>query len=95
MKFLREHKWDANLSKCDFYKDIIDYLGHIISNKGISVEPEKIEAMMSWPTPTKLTDVRSFVGLAGYCRRLTEGYSASKVESMYRLRKPACEHVVP
>ena len=78
LKLLTKHKLYAGLSKCDFYKDIIDYLGHIISNKGISVEPEKIEAMMSWPTPTKLTDVRSFVGLAGHCRNLTEGYSVGK-----------------
>ena len=50
---------------------------------------------MSWLAPTKLTDVRSFVGLAGHCRKFTKGYSAGKVESMYRLRKPACELIVP
>ena len=49
---------------------------------------------MSWPAPRKLTDLRSFVGIAGYCRRFTEGYFAGKAESMYRLRKPACELVV-
>ena len=70
-------------------------LGHIISDKGISVDPKKIESMMSWPAPRKLTDVRSFVGLAIYCKRFIEGYSAGKVESMYRLRKPTCELAVP
>ena len=50
---------------------------------------------MSWPAPRNLTDVRSFVGLTGHCRKLTEGYFAGKVESMYRLRKPTCELAVP
>ena len=50
---------------------------------------------MSWPAPIRLTDVRSFVGLVGYCKRFIEGYSTGKVESMYRLRKPTCELVVP
>ena len=95
LKLLRNHKLYARLRKCDFYEDRIHYLGHIISNKGISVDSENIEAMMSWPAPRKLTNLRSFVGLAGYCRRLTEGYYAGKAKSMYKLRKPSCELVVP
>ena len=50
---------------------------------------------MSWPAPRKMTYVRSFVGLAGYCRKFTEEDFVGKFESMYRLRKPACELVVP
>ena len=50
---------------------------------------------MSWLAPRKLTDVKSFVRLAGYYRRFTEGYFAGKIESMYGLRKPAYELVVP
>ena len=79
----------------DFYEERIHYLGHIISDKGISVDPENIESMMSWIDPRNLIDVRSFVGLAGHCRKFTEGYSAGKMESMYRLREHACELVVP
>ena len=94
LKLLKKHKY-AGLSKCDFYEDRIHYLGHIISDKGIYVDPEKVESMMNWPTPRNLTDLRSFVGLVGYCRRFTEGYFVGKAESMYRLRKPACELVVP
>ena len=95
LKLLRKHKLYAGLSKCDFYKDGIHYLGHIILYKGISVDPEKIEAMMSWPALRNLTNVRYFVGLAGYCRRFTEEDSTGKVELIYRLRKLACELVVP
>ena len=95
MKLLREHKLYAKLRKCDFYKDKIHYLGHIISYEGISVDLVRIEAIMSWPTPRKVIDVKSFVELAGYYRRLTEGYPVGKFESMYGLRRPTCELVDP
>ena len=84
----------AKLRNYDFYKDRIHYFGQIISDKGISVDPKKIKAMISWTTPRKVTHIWYFVGLAGYCRRFTKGYFVGKVESMYRLRKPACELVV-
>ena len=66
LKFLREHKLYAKLRKCDYYKDRIHYLGHIILDEGISVNLEKIEAIMNWPTPRNVTDVRSLMGLGGY-----------------------------
>ena len=95
LNLLRKHQLYAKLSNYDFYEDGTHYLGHIISDKGISVDPEKIDAMRSWLAPRKLTDVKSFVPLAGYYRRFTEGYFAGKIESMYGLRKLACELVVP
>ena len=64
MQLLREHQLYAKLSKCDFYRDRIQYLGHIISEEGISMDPKNIEAIMNWPTPRNVTDVRSFMGLA-------------------------------
>ena len=75
LKLLREHKMYAKLRKCDFYKYKIHYFGHIISKEGISVDPEKVEAVMNWPTPRNLADVRSFMGLAGYYMRFIEGFS--------------------
>ena len=62
----REHQLYAKLSKCDFYRDRIQYLGHIILEEGISVDLEKIEAIKNWPTPKNMTEVRYFMGLAGY-----------------------------
>ena len=53
LKLLRKHQLYAKLSNYDFYEDRIHYLGQTISDKGISVDPEKIEAMMSWPAPRK------------------------------------------
>ena len=95
LKLLRKHQLYARLSNYDFYKDGIHYLGHIISDQGISVDPGKIEAMRCCPAPRKLTDVKYFMALAGYYRRFTKEYFARKIESMYGLRKPACELMVP
>ena len=95
MKLLRKYQLYAKLSNYDLYEDRIHYLGQIISDKGIFVDPKKIEAMMSWSAPRRLTNVISFVGLARHCKKLNEGYFVGKVESMYWLRKLACEIVVP
>ena len=65
----------AKLNKCVFYRDRIHYLGHIILDEGISVDPENIEAIMTRPTPRNVVDVRSFMGLTGYYRRFIEGFS--------------------
>ena len=58
LQVLREHQLYAQLSKCDFYKNKIQYLGHMISADGISVDPEKIKAIIDWPVPKDVTDVR-------------------------------------
>ena len=50
-------------------------MGHIVNSKGISVDPEKVEAVLEWPRPTNVTKIRSFLGLAGYYRRFVEGFS--------------------
>lgn len=63
---LRKHQLYGKLSKCDFYVPQVQYLGHIISAEGVIIDPKKIEAIMSWPTPTNVSEVRSFMRLAGY-----------------------------
>ena len=68
LQLLREHKLYAKLRNCDFYKYRIHYLGHIILDEGIPMDPEKIEEIMNWPNQRNVTDVRSFMGLAGYYR---------------------------
>ena len=75
LQLLREHELYAKLSKCDFYKDKIHYLGHIISDEGIFVDPVKIAAIRNWPTSRNVTYVRYFMGLAGYYERFIEGFS--------------------
>ena len=65
----------AKFSKCDFYKEEIQYLGHIITREGIVVDPEKIRTIIEWRVPKDVADIRSFMGLAGYYRRFVEGFS--------------------
>ena len=69
LQTLREHSLYAKFSKCEFWLSRVAFLGHIVSGEGISVDPAKIEAVEKWPRPTTVTEVRSFLGLAGYYRR--------------------------
>jgi hypothetical protein len=63
---LRENQLYAKLSKCKFWLKEVSFLGHIISKGGISVDPSKVECVLSWNTPQNVLDFRSFLGLAGY-----------------------------
>ena len=62
-------------SKCFFFREDIEYLGHVVSGKGISTNPKKIEAVSKWPTPKTVYDVRSFLGFVGYYRRFIKNFS--------------------
>jgi hypothetical protein len=72
---LRENQLYAKLNKCEFWLKEVSFLGHIISEGGISVDPSKVMDVLSWNTPQNVLDIRSFLGLAGYYRRFIEGFS--------------------
>eukprot|EP00253_Pinus_taeda_P019694 PITA_19694 len=63
LQTLREHQLYAKNNKYDFFKEQIQYLGHIITKDGINVDPEKIRTIMEWPVPKDMADIRSFMGL--------------------------------
>jgi hypothetical protein len=75
LQVLREHQLHAKLIKCSFYKEKIHYLGHIISEHSITVDPEKNEAIRGWPMPRNVSKVIYFMALAGYYRRFIAGFS--------------------
>jgi hypothetical protein len=89
LQVLREHQLYAKLSKCSFYQRQIHYLGHIISEEGITVDPEKVEAIREWSVPRNVAEVRSFMGLAGYYRRFIAEFSkiAHPITSLQRKEK--------
>ncbi|KAL0432723.1 UNVERIFIED_CONTAM: Retrovirus-related Pol polyprotein from transposon.6 [Sesamum latifolium] len=75
LQTLREKQLYAKFSKCEFWLESVAFLGHVITKEGISVDPRKVEAIVDWPKPTNVTEIRSFLGLAGYYRKFVEGFS--------------------
>ncbi|KAH9671308.1 Endonuclease [Citrus sinensis] len=75
LQTLRQNQLYAKFNKCEFWLDKLVFLGYVISSKGIYVDPQKIEAVVNWERPTNVTEVRSFLGLAGYYCRFVEGFS--------------------
>jgi hypothetical protein len=64
----------AKLSKCEFWRKQVAFLGHIILKGGISIDPSKVQDVLSWKASMSVGDIRSFHGLAGYYQRFIEGF---------------------
>ena len=75
LQTLRDHQLYAKFSKYEFWLTEVRFRGHVVSALGVSVDPEKVEAVMSWERPKSVFEIRSFLGLAGYYMSFIEDFS--------------------
>nr|GEV99093.1 reverse transcriptase domain-containing protein [Tanacetum cinerariifolium] len=85
---LKEEKLYAMFSKCEFWIPKVQFPGHVIDSRGIHIDPAKIESVKDWASPKTPTEIRQFLGLAGYYRRFIEGFSKI-AKSMTKLTQKA------
>ena len=81
---LREANLKLSPKKCDLFKHEVNYLGHVVSDRGIVPDPQKVNSIRLWPQPRNLTEVRSFLGLCSYYRRFIQNFS-SIAKCLHRL----------
>ncbi|KAG8474362.1 hypothetical protein CXB51_034083 [Gossypium anomalum] len=87
LQILRDNQLYAKFSKSEFWLREVGFLGHIVSGEGIKVDPSKISAIVDWKPPKNVSEVRSFLGLAGYYRRFVKGFSMIATPLTRLLRK--------
>ena len=75
LETLRSEKLYAKFSKCEFWIRRVEFLGHVVSEEGIHVDPSKIKAIENWSAPKTPTEIHQFLGLAGYYRRFIQNFS--------------------
>jgi hypothetical protein len=90
LQVLRDERLYANMDKCTFGVDKLVFLGFVVSSKGVEVDESKIDAIKTWPQPTNLQQVRSFLGLAGFYRRFVKDFStiASPLHALSKKNAP-------
>nr|GFB07327.1 putative reverse transcriptase domain-containing protein [Tanacetum cinerariifolium] len=84
LELLKKEELYAKFSKCEFWIPKVQFLGHVIDSQGIHVDPAKIESVNDWASPKSPTEIRQFLGLAGYYRRFIEGF--------LKVAKPMTKH---
>jgi hypothetical protein len=75
LQLLRQYKLSAKLSKCSFATETVEYLGHVLSGHRVATDPSKIVDILSWATPTTVTQLRAFLGLTRYYRCFVQNYA--------------------
>ena len=87
LETLRNEQLYAKLSKCEFWLREVSFLGHIVSEEGIRVDPSKIEVILEWKPPRNVMEVHSFLDLVGYYRRVIKGFSMTTAPMTRLLQK--------
>ena len=87
LETLRKEQLYAKMSKCEFWLRKVSFLGHIVSKKGIRVDPSKIKVILEWKPSRNVTKVRSFLGFAGYYKRFVKGFSMTAAPMTRLLQK--------
>ena len=87
---MREHKLYAKMTKCSFFQQEVDYLGHVVGINGVKPDPAKIKAIKEWKQPKNVKELRSFLGLAGYYRRFIQDFAkiATPLTNLTRKKTP-------
>ncbi|XP_078173972.1 putative mitochondrial protein AtMg00860 [Carex rostrata] len=88
-EILEQNQLHLKRSKCEFGVSQIEYLGHIISHEGVSIDPGKVKDMREWPVPKDVKSLRGFLGLTGYYKRFIQGYGLLSKPLTDLLRKGA------
>src|SRR6266481_1978748 len=82
----------ANLKKCKFHMDTVEYLRFILSPKGLQMDPAKVSAILDWPKPQKVQDVQAFLGFTNFYRRFIHNYSESGHVCCFCKWHQTCKH---
>ena len=92
LQILKENKLFLKPEKCEFEKEQVNYLGVVVSAKGVSVDPKKVEAIKTWPRPKWLVEVQEFIGFLNFYRRFIEGFSKI-ARPLHNLTKKGAEFI--
>ena len=89
LSILKENQFYAKLSKCSFFQTSTKFLGYVVDQEGIKMDPDKVSAVLSWPLPKNASELRSFLGLCNHYKRFIGSYS-TRIAALSELTKSSC-----